>query len=199
MRKKILIILLILLPFFTYSQDNKSEPKNNKKVELTESEMEINFGNQVNNQGGAKLRTSFWDFLKMIFILIIIIVIVVLFFRIIKKVAGGSPKNEDGFMKVVSSLTLFSDRYLHIVKISNNYYLISSASESVNLMEKIEDKELIDAIVLFESSNPEEQEDFADKLKSALLGKKSKVSIDEKITDLKKFMKNQNNKLKKKN
>ncbi|MDR1429753.1 MAG: flagellar biosynthetic protein FliO [Spirochaetaceae bacterium] len=63
---------------------------------------------------------------------------------------------EDAFLKVLSSVHLGSNRYVHVVLVGSRAYLIGAGDSGVNLVAEIEDRETIDAMILEESKRSAE-------------------------------------------
>jgi len=88
---------------------------------------------------------GFVSLLKVVYILIVFFIVLGIsyyFSRFIGKRASGKNK----FMKLIETLTLGNDRHLHIVKVSNKYYLISSSQKGICLVDKLEDEAFIEQI-----------------------------------------------------
>jgi len=82
---------------------------------------------------------GFMSLLKIIYILIVFIIVLGIsyyFSRFIGKRVSGKNK----FMKIIETLTLGNDRHLHIIKVCNEYYLISSSQKGICLVDKIEEE-----------------------------------------------------------
>ena len=90
---------------------------------------------------------TIWDFLRMILILGVIIGLIYLIFYFLKK--RGSPKLQNNeLFEVISTQALSNNRTIHLVQVGNQYFLIGSGEQSVNLISEIKDQETIDEIRL---------------------------------------------------
>jgi flagellar protein FliO/FliZ len=63
---------------------------------------------------------------------------------------------QDTFLKVLSSVHLGSNRYLHVVSVGAKAYLVGAGDSGITLIAEIEDKETIDAMLLEESRRASE-------------------------------------------
>ena len=58
-----------------------------------------------------------------------------------KKISGSNE-----IIKILATTTVASNRYISIIEIADEMYLISISDHNINLLEKIEDKEIKDQI-----------------------------------------------------
>ncbi len=139
---------------------------------------------------------TFWDFLRMILILGVIIVIIYLIFYFIKK--RGSPKLQDNeLFSVISTQAISNNRTIHLVQVGNQFFLIGSGEQSVNLISEIEDKETIDEIRLKLSNIKSGDKKRFGNIFSNLFGQGSSVRLDGSVNKLgNDFIRNQRDKLK---
>jgi len=82
---------------------------------------------------------GFMSFLKMIYILIVFFIVLGIsyyFSRFIGRRASGKNR----FMKLIETLSLGNDKHLHIIKVCNEYYLISSSQKGICLVDKLADE-----------------------------------------------------------
>ncbi|MDR0390113.1 MAG: flagellar biosynthetic protein FliO [Spirochaetaceae bacterium] len=63
---------------------------------------------------------------------------------------------QDTFLKVLSSVHLGSNRYAHVVSVGSSAYLVGAGDSGVTLIAEIEDREIIDAMLLEESRKASE-------------------------------------------
>jgi flagellar protein FliO/FliZ len=68
-----------------------------------------------------------------------------------KKTVSGDP-----FLKLLASAHLGSNRYAHIVSVGNKAWLLGSSDGGVNLIGEIDDKDLINSMLLEESKRSAE-------------------------------------------
>lgn len=144
----------------------------------------------------ARLNTfTVWDFLRMILILGAVIGLIYVIFWFIKK--KGSPSLQDNdLFSIVSTQAVASNRAIHLVQVGNQYFLVGSGENSVNLISEIEDKETVDEIRLKMSQRePGGKKSFRDML-SGMFGQSSSVRLDGGVSVKTDFLKNQRDRLK---
>lgn len=136
-----------------------------------------------------------WDFLRMILILGAVIALIYVVFWFIKK--KGSPSLQDNdLFSIISTQAVASNRAIHIVQVGNQYFLVGSGENSVNLISEIEDKETVDEIRLKVSQRePGGKKSFKDML-SGMFGQSSSVRLDGGVSVKTDFLKNQRDRLK---
>ncbi len=90
---------------------------------------------------------SFWDFVRMILIFGVVIGVIYLLYRILKK--AGGPKTIDGnLLRVISSKNIGGNKYLHLVEVGNQVWLVGAGDSAVSLVAEITEKETLDSIKL---------------------------------------------------
>jgi len=104
----------------------------------------------MRNQG-----TSIWIVIRMILVLAFTAAAIygIVFFikRSSKKTVASDP-----FLKVLASSPLGFNRYVHIVSVGSKACLVGASEGGVNLISEIEDKEIIDALLLEDSKKSAE-------------------------------------------
>jgi flagellar protein FliO/FliZ len=158
----LIIISIILVNIPIYSQDNSSNETGAPvtEVESTEAidESQILLEDEPddpasNNETTPDLNSfTIWDFLRMIVVLGIVIGAIYGVFFILKKSAGPKTQNEE-IINIVSSQILSGNRFLHLVEIGNQMFLLGSGDNSVNLISEINEKETVDTIRLKMTEN----------------------------------------------
>lgn len=110
-------------------------------------------------------------FLRMILVLALVLVAIWLVFRFMKKVGKGKSVG-GGSIKVLAQASLGTGKAVHVVSLGNKAWLIGSSESSVSLIAEVEDKELVDELVLkAATSDGQTKADFSAMLQG-LLGKK---------------------------
>lgn len=144
---------------------------------------------------------GFWgiviDILNIVLTLAIVVVIVYIAVRLLKKFSG-SPVDDFGVIEIMASKGIAQGIAIYIIRIGKDYYVMSTGDRGLNLLTKIEDKELINILNVEKSKHANEiKEDFIDAFLS-LFRKKSKDEIvGENISDERiNFLKQQKKKLK---
>ena len=127
------------------------------------AEMEYTIGEstaEAEQEAGAPL---IWPVIRMILVLILVAAavygVVFIFKRASKPAAAADP-----FLKVLASTPLGYNRHAHIVAAGSKAWLVGAGEGGVNLIGEIEDKDLIDAMMLEDSKksvqNPGRFPDF---------------------------------------
>jgi len=88
---------------------------------------------------------GFMNFLKVIYIVIVFAMVLGISYYF-SKFIGKKIAKQNKHMKIVDTLTLGNDRYLHIVSIYNKFYLISNSQKGLFLIDKLTDEELIEQL-----------------------------------------------------
>jgi len=93
---------------------------------------------------------SIWAVIRMLLTLALAAVAIygVVFFL---KRASKKTVNNDPFLKILASTHLGSNRYAHIVSVGGKAWLLGSSDGGVNLIGEIEDKDVINAMLLEDS------------------------------------------------
>jgi flagellar protein FliO/FliZ len=98
---------------------------------------------------------SIWSIVRMLLTLGLAAAAVYGIVFFIKK---GSKRNDtkDPFLKVLAGVHLGSNRYAHIVAVGSKAWLLGSSDGGVNLIGEIEDKDILNAMLLEESQKSAE-------------------------------------------
>ena len=98
---------------------------------------------------------SVWSVIRMILALALVAAAIYGIVLLFKKAAKQTP-NEDPFLKILANTHLGSNRYAHIISVGSKAWLIGSCDGCVNVISEIEDKELIDSMLLEEANKAEQ-------------------------------------------
>jgi flagellar protein FliO/FliZ len=93
---------------------------------------------------------SMWIIIRMILVLALVAVAIYGIVFLFKRAAKQTPDN-DPFLKVLANTHLGLNRYVQIVSVGNKAWLVGTSEGGVNLISEIEDKEIIDAMLLEDS------------------------------------------------
>ncbi len=183
--KKIFYVIFYLVFVFSpvYPVETTNQNATNDKTFLDDFYRE----EERESQRRIKTPNPFWTTIKIIFYLGLLGGGGFLLVRwLVKKTSIPESENAE-FVEVVLTKMIGMNTYIHIVKIINNYYILSQSNE-VRLIEKIEDKETIDFIELNKDKMKPKEAKFIDFLGNIPSFKKVN-KID--------FLKSQKEKLKK--
>jgi flagellar protein FliO/FliZ len=110
-------------------------------------------------------------FLRMIVVLALVLAAIYGVYRLLKRLT--KPKTaDDSAVKVLASTPLGAGKALHVVSLGSKAYLIGASDSSINLVAEIQDKDLIDSLILQAALTPASRaagRDFS-QLLSGLLG-----------------------------
>ncbi|MGC8769643.1 MAG: flagellar biosynthetic protein FliO [Brevinematia bacterium] len=181
MKKGILLIFYLFLSFSPVFPETNQQTNN--KTFLDEFYRE----EERANQRRVKTPNPFWTTIKILFYLALLGGGGFFLVRWIVKKASIPQSEDTQFVEVILTKMIGMNTYIHIVKIINDYYILSQSNE-VRLIEKIEDKETIDFIELNKEKMKPKEVKFLD-----ILGNIPAFKKTDKIS----FLKTQKEKLKK--
>ncbi|MCL2810128.1 MAG: flagellar biosynthetic protein FliO [Treponema sp.] len=104
---------------------------------------------------GMQSGVSAWAIIRMILVLAIVAAAIYGIVFLFKKATRQTSSN-DPFLKVLANTHLGANRYAQIVAVGSKAWLVGSSEGGVNLISEIEDKEIIDAMLLEESRKAQE-------------------------------------------
>ncbi len=142
---------------FIFSQVNNSSESENSGVVIenednlpSENEIKINEADESNLPLNNTPNTgrSIWIFIRMILVLIFIIAIIYIISKLMKK-NSNAPSKEDEFLRDVASIAVGPNKSVHVVTLMDQAYMIGVSDNSVNLIARVEDKELINAMNVY--------------------------------------------------
>ena len=93
---------------------------------------------------------SVWIVIRMVLVLALVAASIYGALYFIKRVSKPA-QNQDPFLKVLASSHLGSNRYVHIVAVGSSAYLLGAAEGGVNIISKIEDNDIVNAMLLEDS------------------------------------------------
>lgn len=111
---------------------------------LDSSEAQIQL-NQSEESGTAGV----WDFIRMVFVLAIVVAAIYVLFRFVKKRTMPSASSDDPFLRNVSSISLGLGKSVQIITLIDKAYIVGVSESGVSLIDKIDDRELINAMNLY--------------------------------------------------
>ncbi|MDR2542853.1 MAG: flagellar biosynthetic protein FliO [Treponema sp.] len=98
--------------------------------------------------------SSAWSIIWMILVLALCAAAIYGIVFFIKK-ASRRTVRDDPFLKVLANTNLGLNRYVHIVSVGSKAWLVGAGENGVNLISEIEDKEIVDAMLLEDSRKGE--------------------------------------------
>lgn len=107
--------------------------------------------------------------LRMMLVLGLVIGVIYALYALLKRSARPRAQ-QDAYLRVLATTTLAPGRQLHVVSLGGSAWLVGSTDSSVGLIERIDDREVVDALELRATQSPEApRREFGDML-SAWLG-----------------------------
>jgi len=67
---------------------------------------------------------------------------------------GRKPEQEDSFIRVIGSAQLGSNKAVHVVALGDKAWLLGASESTVNLIAELDDKALVEAMVLRAQESP---------------------------------------------
>jgi flagellar protein FliO/FliZ len=128
-----------------YSQDEASELDH-----IAAAEQTLQFGDAGAATTPAASATSVWGILRVILTLVLAAVAIYGLVYLIKRVSRGG-KTQDPFLKLLASTPIGTNRSVHIIAAGSRAWLVGSAENGVNLISEIEDKDLLNTMLLEDS------------------------------------------------
>ena len=140
-----------------FSQNKDSFPENISKnqsfsIDTDPSQIQLNLPEAVQTEKSSGALSTVRIFVKMIFALAVVIGISWGIFHFLKK-SIKSENDSDPFLRKVSQLTLSPGKSVQVITLQDNAFLIGVSDEQINLIGKIEDKELVNAMNLYADTN----------------------------------------------
>jgi len=155
--------LLVQIPIFSQEAIQGSVNEDTVVVEDPHraAEQVMTFGNETtlpSQNSGA----SIWAVIRMILVLALAAAAIYGIVFFIKRSSKQTAVN-DPFLKILASSHIGFNRYVHIASVGSRAWLLGASEGGVNLISEIEDKEIIDAMLLEDSKkSAETQSRFPD-------------------------------------
>jgi len=94
--------------------------------------------------------TSVWGIFRVILTLAVVAVAIYGLVFFVKRAARGG-RGQDPFLKILASAPLGANRGAYIIAVGSKAWLVGSAESGVNLISEIEDKDVLNAMLLEDS------------------------------------------------
>lgn len=144
---------MIMVSFFLffnlncYAQNTDQKEQQSFSITTDPSQIQLNVSQPSANVQSSNPSTL-WMLVKMIFSLAIVVGISYGVFYLMKRNLKTTNDN-DPFLRQVSQITLSPGKSVQVVTLQNNAYLIGVTDSNINLLGKIEDEQLINAMNLY--------------------------------------------------
>jgi flagellar protein FliO/FliZ len=153
--------LLIQIPYISaqevLSEDEAVPEEQAQARDPYAWERSITFGEDEGENASpsaAAAGPSIWTFIRMVLVLALVAAAV---YGIVFFIRRSSRKKdtEDPFLKVLANTHLGFNRYAHIVSVGDKAWLLGSSDGGVNLIGEIDDRDVINAMLLEDSAKSE--------------------------------------------
>lgn len=155
-------LMVCLLSFFEaglYAQSSReedgvsqSEQTGAFSITTDPSQIPIDVSPSVRDNASSGAPSMAGLFIRMILALAVVAGIAYVIFYFIKKTAR-SANDSDPFLRRVSQISLSPGKSVQVVTLQDNAFVIGVSDESISLIGRIEDKELINAMNLYADRN----------------------------------------------
>jgi len=150
--------LLIHIPLIFAQEIDSAETSGTAESQIEvrdpysgERDLFLDASDSIDAASGQAGRQSIWPIIRMILVLVLVAVAIYGIIFILKK-SSKKNVNNNPFLKVLANAHLGTNRYVHIVSVGSKAWLLGASDGGVNLISEIEDKEIIDAMLLEDSA-----------------------------------------------
>jgi len=155
--------LLIQIPIFSQESpqtvDPSAPPVTEDPYRIAEQNMTFT---DTAAQSARNTGASIWAVFRMILVLALAAAAIYGIVYFIKR-SSKQTAEDNPFLKILASSHLGLNRYAHVVSVGSKAWLVGAGEGGVNLISEIEDKEIIDAMLLEDSKKiTETQNRFPD-------------------------------------
>ena len=119
---------------------DNSQPPDERSLVLGDESAQENPGITVSPFG-------IWDLLRMILVLGVVVGVIYLVFFVLKRTGKGKVGSSEA-IRIIGSQSLPGNRYIYLIEVGGQVFLVGSGSDSVSLISEITDRETVDALVL---------------------------------------------------
>ena len=190
--KKAFTVLTLILSFFIFQANLYSQEAQNNLNQGTQSEVfdesSIQIADSTNSEADLLLNSGsgsmLWSFIRMILVLALVIALIWLVIKLLKKNNIGTG-DDDPFLRRVSSVSLGQGKSVQIVTLVDEAFLVGVSENSVNLISRIDDKELVNALNVYaeQHGSSSKPKNFAE-LMAIFSGTQNKKSTEEKKSNI---------------
>lgn len=151
-------VFFISQAVFAQSQDSspsEAKPSDSQIVSQVYDETQIPFSLDSDSQPeqvSTPAPNTFFVFVRMVLMLAIVVAAIYFIFKLMKK-SIEPGKEDDPFLRKVSSITLSPGKTVQIVTLVDKAYMLGVSDNTVSLIDKIDDAELINAMNLNADKN----------------------------------------------
>lgn len=141
-----------------------------------ESGFILNQGNTAAvEESGSPGGGGLWLFLRMFFVLLFVIALIYFFIWFLKK-TSKTPDSKDDYIRHTAAISIGSGKSVHIITVGEEGFILGASENSLSLISKLEDKDLIQAMNLAHDERSSTKKTFTDILSSYISGVSRKDS-----------------------
>jgi flagellar protein FliO/FliZ len=147
--------LVQIQPISAQEEPVTQEEPPSREEQLRAEERSYTFDITEDAAPAARTSSSVWPIIRMILVLALCAAAVYGIVFFIKR-SSRQTVSKDPFLKILATVNLGVNRYAHVVSVGSKAWLLGSSDGGVNLIGEVEDKEIIDAMLLEESKRAAE-------------------------------------------
>jgi flagellar protein FliO/FliZ len=117
---------------------------------ITAAEQALSLEGDISGTNSPSSATSALGILKVLFTLAVVAAAIYGIIFLIKRTSRGN-RTRDPFLKVLASIPLGTNRGAHIIAVGSRAWLVGAAENGVNLISEVEDKDVLNAMLLEDS------------------------------------------------
>lgn len=136
---------------------------------IKESEIPINSNLTTGENTETSGVSGIWLFFRMFLVLLFVILLIYAFIWFLKK-TSKTPETKDDYIRHTAAIALGSGKSVHIITVGEDAFLLGASENSVSLISKLEDKDLIQAMNLAYDERVTTKKTFTDILSSYITG-----------------------------
>lgn len=180
-----LVVVLVSFVTFVFSQETgDGVPASGETLgsggayagDLRESDIILN---PVNEAAGEEPQVSggsgLWLFLRMFLVLLFVIALIYFFVWFLKR-TSKTPDSKDNYIRHTAAIALGSGKSVHIITVGEEGFILGASENSLSLISKLEDKDLVQAMNLAHDEQSSTKKTFTDILSSYISGVTKKDS-----------------------
>jgi len=177
-RPAIALVLLLSFSAYSWAQAAVASPRTTSPaaaaqspaspVDETTLALDDPAANPAGNTPSVGSSSILPYFLRMVLVLGLVIAALYGLFALLKR-SSKLNATTDTYLRVLASVSITAGRSVHVVALGDKAWLLGSTDSSVNLISAIDDKEVVDALILRAAASPETpRQDFLPMLLGSL-------------------------------
>jgi flagellar protein FliO/FliZ len=133
-----------------YSRDETATAPESPVADPRQNERNVQLEDSGTGATPSASATSVWGILRVLLTLALAAAAIYGLVFFIKRVSRGG-KTQDPFLKLLASTPIGTNRSVHIIAAGTQAWLVGAAENGVNVISEIEDKDLLNAMLLEDS------------------------------------------------